>query len=167
MQIGVEPVRPGDDWEWGPNYTVDAMVLAHAYGRRWLLMVRRCDSRTWALPGGWIDQGESAVHAALRELAEETGLVLPGTVVPAPQQPRLVPDPRCTAWVWIVTTPVLLDLGEVETLPEVKGGDDAKDAAWMPATTFAELAGDLSNAGEALYEAHVDMLRDLLRDLLA
>ena len=45
---------------------------------RWLdeslLLVRRCDSGTWELPGGRVDVGETAVEAAVRETAEETGV---------------------------------------------------------------------------------------------
>jgi len=39
-----------------------------------LLLVRRCDSGFWELPGGRVDVGESAVDAAVREVAEETGV---------------------------------------------------------------------------------------------
>lgn len=39
-----------------------------------LLLVRRCDSGGWELPGGRVDVGESAVEAAVRETAEEAGL---------------------------------------------------------------------------------------------
>jgi 8-oxo-dGTP pyrophosphatase MutT (NUDIX family) len=39
-----------------------------------LLLVRRWDSRTWELPGGRVDVGESAVMAAERETEEESGL---------------------------------------------------------------------------------------------
>ena len=39
-----------------------------------LLLVRRCDSGTWELPGGRVDVGESAVGAAIRETAEEAGV---------------------------------------------------------------------------------------------
>jgi 8-oxo-dGTP pyrophosphatase MutT (NUDIX family) len=42
------------------------------YGR--LLLVRRCDSGTWELPGGRVDVGETAVQAAVRETAEESGV---------------------------------------------------------------------------------------------
>jgi 8-oxo-dGTP diphosphatase len=39
-----------------------------------VLLVRRCDSGGWELPGGRVDVGESAVEAAVREAAEEAGL---------------------------------------------------------------------------------------------
>lgn len=39
-----------------------------------LLLVRRCDSGAWELPGGRVDVGESAVQTAVRETAEEAGL---------------------------------------------------------------------------------------------
>lgn len=39
-----------------------------------LLLVRRCDSGAWELPGGRVDVGESAQAAALRETVEESGV---------------------------------------------------------------------------------------------
>jgi 8-oxo-dGTP diphosphatase len=39
-----------------------------------LLLVRRCDSGSWELPGGRVDVGENAVDAAVRETAEEAGV---------------------------------------------------------------------------------------------
>jgi 8-oxo-dGTP pyrophosphatase MutT (NUDIX family) len=39
-----------------------------------LLLVRRCDSGMWELPGGRVDVGENAVEAAVRETAEESGV---------------------------------------------------------------------------------------------
>src|SRR3954467_15130553 len=45
---------------------------------RWLggrlLLVQRCDSGAWELPGGRVDVGETAVEAAVRETAEEAGV---------------------------------------------------------------------------------------------
>lgn len=161
LTLGVQPTRPRDDWAWGENRTADAVVTATTLvGQRWLLMVRRGDCGAWALPGGWREAGESATAAAVRELEEETGLRLPATFRAFPQRPRLVDDPRCTPWSWIVTTPVVMDLGVLPELPRVEGGDDAAEAAWMPAADFAEL--DVHLGGDALYGAHRPMLRDLL-----
>jgi 8-oxo-dGTP diphosphatase len=39
-----------------------------------LLLVRRCDSGSWELPGGRVDVGESARTAAVRETVEESGV---------------------------------------------------------------------------------------------
>jgi len=41
-----------------------------------LLLVRRCDTGDWELPGGHVDPGESASGAAVRETAEESGITV-------------------------------------------------------------------------------------------
>jgi len=42
------------------------------------LFMRRSDGQGWALPGGGLEDGETAEQAARRELAEETGLTYEG-----------------------------------------------------------------------------------------
>ena len=49
-------------------------VVRDATGR--VLLVRRVDTGDWELPGGRVDPGESAVAALVREVAEESGLVV-------------------------------------------------------------------------------------------
>lgn len=41
-----------------------------------VLIRRRNPPAGWAIPGGFIDYGESAEHAAIREIKEETGLTV-------------------------------------------------------------------------------------------
>jgi len=57
-----------------PDRVVPAVfaLVRDASGR--LLLVRRLDSGNWEPPGGRVDPGESAVHAVLREVEEESGL---------------------------------------------------------------------------------------------
>ncbi len=40
-----------------------------------ILLLRRADNGRWSLPAGMIDPGEQPAEAALREIAEETGVV--------------------------------------------------------------------------------------------
>lgn len=41
-----------------------------------VLLTRRTDNGLWCLPGGAMDPGESATEACVREVLEETGLVV-------------------------------------------------------------------------------------------
>jgi 8-oxo-dGTP diphosphatase len=49
-------------------------AVRDAAGR--ILLVRRADTGNWELPGGRVELGESAVVAAEREVAEESGVVV-------------------------------------------------------------------------------------------
>jgi len=54
-----------------PIPTADVIIL-HQDGV--VLIKRKNPPHGWAIPGGFIDYGETAEHAALREAEEETGL---------------------------------------------------------------------------------------------
>jgi 8-oxo-dGTP diphosphatase len=55
---------------------VPSVFVAARGPDRTLLLVRRCDSGGWELPGGRVDVGECAVAAAVRETAEESGVLV-------------------------------------------------------------------------------------------
>ncbi|MET0190281.1 MAG: NUDIX domain-containing protein [Pseudonocardia sediminis] len=66
-------------------------VLRDDAGR--VLLVRRCDTGDWELPGGRVDPGESASDALVREVAEESGLlVVPVSVAGVHSDPGHVVD---------------------------------------------------------------------------
>ena len=56
----------------GPSPTVDVIIEIGDTGI--VLIARRFPPPGWAIPGGFIDVGESAETAAVREAREETGL---------------------------------------------------------------------------------------------
>jgi 8-oxo-dGTP pyrophosphatase MutT (NUDIX family) len=65
----------------GQRRAAVALVVCRDEGAAALVVTRRspslrAHSRQWALPGGRVDAGETAVETALRELREEVALVL-------------------------------------------------------------------------------------------
>ncbi len=160
------PVRGRNGlWLWGENPMADALVTCTYAGRRWVLLVQRRDDGTWAMPGGSIEPGESPFDAAVRECGEETALtadMLCYGLGPGPtgdvvvDEPRWVPDPRGSMEAWAVTVVARFDLGEVESLPEVRGGDDARDARWFDMNDL-DWAIVLADAVQ-LFPAHREIL---------
>jgi 8-oxo-dGTP pyrophosphatase MutT (NUDIX family) len=67
--------------ESGLRHAAVAVVVTHSDDVPGILLTKRASTLRahggqWALPGGRLDEGETAVEAALRELSEEVGLHL-------------------------------------------------------------------------------------------
>jgi 8-oxo-dGTP diphosphatase len=118
-----------------PALCCDTVVCSGSPETRKVLLVRRGTEPhqgLWALPGGFVDEGESPVAAARRELAEETGLIWEGPMVPVGTFAEPGRDPRG----WTASAAYLADLGSEE--PLVVPGDDAAEACWFSAGDLPE-----------------------------
>lgn len=153
----------GDLWHWGEAVCSDAVVVTTVEGSRRLLLIERGDGHGWALPGGGLDEGETAIAGCVRELAEETGLTVPTSAVERMLPARVVDDPRAGENAWMVTVPGLIHLHPGHTL-DVTGQDDAVAAAWLPADSYAELVDALAARGGKVFPAHVELLQEVLAD---
>ncbi|MBP7483785.1 MAG: bifunctional nicotinamide-nucleotide adenylyltransferase/Nudix hydroxylase [Aquabacterium sp.] len=84
-----------------------------------------------AVPGGFIEQRETAYQSAIRELREETQLDLPPSTLKAALKGGAVFDhPDRSQRGRTITHAFYFDLGE-GPLPKVQADDDAQSAAWV------------------------------------
>ncbi|HET9655803.1 MAG TPA: NUDIX domain-containing protein [Kineosporiaceae bacterium] len=139
------PAGPDDGDAGTPRIPCVGAVVHDEQGR--ILLVRRVNppgAGLWSIPGGKVEPGEDDATAVVREVAEETGLLVrAGEVLGQVERPApgggifVITDLRCRA------------VGG-----RLAYGDDAADAGWFGA---AELAATATVPGlvEALAEWQV------------
>lgn len=118
--------------------TVDAVVRVGDH----VLLIRRGRSPgkgLLAVPGGFIEQRETAYQSAVRELQEETGFeLLPQEMEHACKAMRIFDHPDRSQRGRVITHAFHFDLGE-RMRPEIAGGDDAAEARWVPIAELPSL----------------------------
>ncbi len=131
-----------DKWAGSPYppvlVTVDAVVRV----RDEVLLIRRGrvpGKGLLAVPGGFIEQRETAWQSALRELQEETGFeLLPQEMEHACKAMRIFDHPDRSQRGRVITHAFYFDLGD-RMRPEVAGSDDAEEARWVPIAELPSL----------------------------
>lgn len=118
--------------------TVDAVVVQSGH----ILLVKRGDmpgKGLWALPGGFLNQDETMLDGAIRELKEETKIKVPVPVLKGSIKGSKTFDaPNRSSRGRTITQAFFIDLG-VGELPKIKQSrnaedfeDDAEEAKWVP-----------------------------------
>lgn len=124
--------------------TVDSIVYVKEKESTFVLLIERGREpykNKWALPGGFLDMDETLEHACIRELEEETGLIV-AEMKQFRAYDAIGRDPRHR------TISVAFSV-ELKKQQQVTGGDDAAQAKWFSLDQLPELAFD-----------HAEIIRD-------
>ncbi len=144
-----------EDAPFDPTFaTADAVVVCSGH----VLVVKRKHNPgkgLFALPGGFKKVNETFRKAALRELKEETGIriekiILDSSIV----DEHLFDHPDRSLRGCTISNAYHIKLKDGK-LPEVKGGDDAESAIWMP-------IWDVNKNEHNFFEDHVHIINYFL-----
>lgn len=160
-------------WKPGPNPTVDAVITRDGPNGKQVLLIQRgegtAEGGKWALPGGFHDSAggargewwkpgkESAEDAALRELAEETGLdasAIKDRMQHVGSFDKHGRDPRDNEYAWAVSNAYSMHLDGDIANAAVAGLDDAQDAQWIDVSDLDGMETAFDH-GDILREAGV------------
>ena len=115
-----------------PKITVDGVLFKDSE----ILLIKRKNppfEDMWALPGGFVEYGETTEHAVIREVEEETGLQCTlSQLLGVYSDPSRDPRGHTISIVYIVE----------RKKGTVSGGDDASEAAFHPLHSLPDLSFD-------------------------
>lgn len=131
-----------------PAVTADCVVVTHENEPKVLLIQRSNEpfKGCWAFPGGFMDMDETTEQCAIRELEEETGLVV-SELQQIGAYSKVDRDPRGR-------TISVAYLVRIDKPIAVIGQDDAAKAEWWPLSALPPLAFD-----------HDEIMRDAIKVL--
>lgn len=138
--------------------TADAVVVQSGH----VLLVRRAGHPghgLWALPGGFINQTERIVDAAVRELMEETSIKVQEKILRRCIVANQVFDaPGRSLRGRTITHAFLFKLDDDKALPHVRAADDAAEAWWFS-------INEIKNMRDCLFEDHWEIIQRMTASL--
>ncbi|NNN21911.1 MAG: NUDIX hydrolase [Acidimicrobiales bacterium] len=124
------------------------VIRSTSNGHQILLVERRNNPYQgfYALPGGFVEDGETLIETAVRELFEETNVsLIPSELVFVAHLDSPERDPRGRIITALYGASVSGDL-------KARAGDDAKSLAWFDINSLPELAFDHNLAVKLVLE---------------
>lgn len=138
------------------KYAVDILLQ---YEDKIILIDRLFSPYGYAMPGGFIDKNETEKNAALRELQEETSLIIDKSRIKKISEKIDVSktDPRCQKNIKVYTTPFYIYLKE-EELSSIVANDDAKDYK------LVSLKSILSKSKKLAFKHHYKIIKKYFKE---
>ena len=129
-----------------PAVTADCVVITHEAEPRVPLIKRGGEpfKDCWAIPGGFMEMNETTEQCAVRELKEETNIVI-SDLHQIGVYSKVDRDPRGR-------TVSVAYLAITDKAQDAIGQDDAAEVKWWPLTALPKMAFD-----------HDDIMRDAVR----
>lgn len=129
-----------------PAVTADCVVITHEVEPRVLLIKRGGEpfKDCWAIPGGFMEMNETTEQCAVRELKEETNIVI-SDLHQIGVYSKVDRDPRGR-------TVSVAYLAIIDKAQVAFGQDDAAEVKWWPLTALPKMAFD-----------HDDIMSDAVR----
>lgn len=129
-----------------PTVTVDCVVITHKAEPRVLFIKRGGEpfKDCWAIPGGFMEKDETTEQCAVRELKEETSIVI-SDLHQIGVHSKVDRDPRGR-------TVSVAYLAITDKIQIAVGQDDAAEVKWWLLTALPEMAF-----------GHDDIMRDVVR----
>ena len=129
-----------------PAVTADCVVITQEAEPRVLLIKRGGEpfKDCWAIPGGFMEMNETTEQCAVRELKEETNIVI-SDLHQIGVYSKVDRDPRGR-------TVSVAYLAITDKAQDAIGKDDAAEVKWWPLTALPKMAFD-----------HDDIMRDAVR----
>ena len=132
-----------------PMLTVDIAIFQQCGAQVQVLLIQRGQNPcagSWALPGGFVNMDETLEQSAVRELEEETGLVVPDL-----EQVHTYGDPGRDPRGRVISVAYTALLEGSAELP-LHASSDAEAAGWFPTADLPELAFDHQQIIQDAYE---------------
>lgn len=134
-----------EKWAGAPYAPIFVTVDAVVRGDDRVLLIRRArepGAGLWALPGGFVEQDERLLQAAMRELREETSIgLLQVSLEDAFRSAKVFDHPQRSLRGRTITHAHFFDLGR--HTPDVQAADDAAEAQWVPIGRLAAMESEL------------------------
>lgn len=135
--------------------TVDSLVIQSGH----ILLVQRKNhpgKDRMALPGGYLNPSERQMDGAIRELREETQLKIPEKVLKGSLcNQDTFDDPKRSTRGRVITRVFHFALDDSQSLPHIKGSDDALKAKWITLDDFVHMR-------EQMFEDHFHIIKKML-----